>query len=438
MHIGLASRLRDVAFGVCRAVWYAPVSTTVHPGTRSSALRPRKALLGSESCLGRKRLCENHRGAAQPRMRREDLTLCLLTREEFTEEYEEQVWHICRADEPNWRRLFLTAEDQRVSPLVHHNLDVSSSLLPLVPPAVRSDFKRAHIHNVLKKKEAFRTLVTLARCCADNGVDPLLVKGGALAFFVQRWPWSLISGDLDVVLRAQPGGVTGANVEAVVRFAEHYNHSRSHLSEHIEYELDGHHDVSMNRVLRISSQDYWRAAQCVEIDGSPLFILSPEMMLIAACINACRKRYFYLKALHDIATLCHNHPGLDWREIVMRSQLYRADAIVYTALLATQTTLGCPVPPEVWHYFSFSRVRRAGIEQMVALLWKYGSLDALSAERGAIFGRKLSAPLLLTYLSYRMDTLGTKLNEVMSAWRNPHPAKPVDDGRYGSVRLPHQ
>jgi hypothetical protein len=363
-------------------------------------------------------------------MHREDLVLCLLAREEFAGEHEEQVWQICQASAPNWRKLFLTAEAQRVSPLVHHNLDVSSSLRPLVPPAVRSDFKRAHIHNVLKKKESFRTLAALARCCADNGVDPLLVKGGALAFFVQRWPWSLISGDLDVVLRAQMGGIADANVETVVQFAEHYNHSRTHLSEHIEYELDAHHDVSMNRVLRITGQDYWRAARRVEIDGSPLFILSPEMMLIAACINACRKRYFYLKALHDIATLCRNDPGIDWREIVALSLHYRADAIVYTALLVTQTTLGCPLPSQVWDHFSFGRVRRAGIERMVALLWKHSSLDALSMSRGAVFGRQLSAPLLLTYLSYRMDTLGTKLNEVVRAWRNPPPAKPVDAGLF--------
>lgn len=360
-------------------------------------------------------------------MHREDLALCLLTREDYNVTHESAVHRLAQDQALDWRRVFLTAETHRVSPLVHYNIEQSGMLHAHVPAAVRTNFRRAHIHNTLKKKESRRALVALARCCAENRIDLLLVKGAALANFVQRWPWSAISGDIDVILCPRPDA-SNVHLDAVITFAEHYNHNRSQVSEHIEYELYEHHDVSMNRVLRMTREDLWKGAVPKEVDGWRVWIQSPEMIFIAACINACRKRYFYLKSLNDIATICCAYPNLDWDKIVACARRFRADLVVFTALTVTQITLGCHASHHDRDMFALNRVRRTGIEQSATLLWRRSSLPALSEQHGGLLGRTFSTPLLLTYLSYHWDVLGAKLREVIQAWVNPHPPKPVDDG----------
>ncbi len=368
-------------------------------------------------------------------MHREDLALCLLTREDFSATHELAIHQLCQNQNLGWSRIFHTAEAQRVSPLVHYNIDQATSLHQFVSAPVRANFRRAHIHNILKKKESQRTLAALARCCAENQIDLLLVKGAALALFVQRWPWSVISGDIDVILRPQPEAVH-ENLARVIDFAERYNHSRGHISEHIEYEPYEHHDVSMNRVLPMTVDDLWQDAVLKEVDGWPVWIQSPEMMLIAACINACRKRYFYLKSLNDIATICRAYQELDWTEIAGRARCYRADAIVFTALTVTKSTLGCSTLPDLFDAFKLNAVRRAAVQQMTALLWRYSSLDALSEQHGGLLGRTLSIPLALTYLSYRFDIVGAKLREVMRARRNPPPGKSTEGRNPRPISFP--
>lgn len=359
-------------------------------------------------------------------MHREDLALCLLTREDFSAEHENALYSLEQERRLDWNAIFLRAERQRVSPLVHYNINQSRSLHRVVPSSVQSNFRRAHMHNILKKRESRRALVNFAGCCADNHIDLLLIKGGALSLFVQRWPWSLISGDIDVILRPTADATQG-NVQAVIDFAERYNHQRDPVSEHIEYEVGGHHDVSMNRVLCMTADDLWRGAAAREVDGWPVWIQSPEMMFISACINACRKRYFFLKSLHDVATICRAFPRLDWDEIAALARRFRADLIVFTALTVTEITLGCSAPPDARDRLALSRVRRIAIERMANALWQQSSLDALSAGRGGLFGRTLSAPLALTYLGYHWESLPPKIEEILRSWFHLHRAKPVGD-----------
>jgi hypothetical protein len=276
---------------------------------------------------------------------------------------------------------------------------------------------------VLKKQGSHRALGQLVQLCAQRQVDLLLIKGAALSLFVYRQPWSVISGDMDIVLR--PGAGASAGLDAVIEFMEHHNHTRSEMAEHFEYELHGHHDLSMNDVLHIPPQALWQDAVTRELGGYPLLVLSPEMMLVAACVNACRKRYFYLKSLNDIAVLCRRFPALDWQAIGERARAYRADTIVYTALWVTQQVLGSAIPAAAWRELPVAPARRRGIQAVAARLCRHGSLATLTASRGTAFGRQLNLPLLLTYMSYRRDIVGGKAGEIVRAWRSPPPPKPV-------------
>jgi len=79
----------------------------------------------------------------------------------------------------------------------------------------------------------------------------------------------------------------------------------------IECDLPGHHDVDMNGVLPVRFDRIWEAARAVDFHGQEAFVMAPEDLLLSLCINSCRKRYFRLKHLFDIAETVHRL-DLDW------------------------------------------------------------------------------------------------------------------------------
>ena len=70
----------------------------------------------------------------------------------------------------------------------------------------------------------------------------------------------------------------------------------------------------------------------------------PEDLLIAACIGSHRRRYVRLKVLCDVAETVARYPELDWDRMWSKSLQYQCSTIVYTALVATRSTLGLEVP----------------------------------------------------------------------------------------------
>jgi hypothetical protein len=76
--------------------------------------------------------------------------------------------------------------------------------------------------------------------------------------------------------------------------------------------------------------DVWSKTKETTFQGQKVLVMSPEDMLLAACINSCRKRFFRLKSLCDIAEIINYFKELDW-EVFIHNGRY----IVYTSLLVT-------------------------------------------------------------------------------------------------------
>jgi hypothetical protein len=70
-----------------------------------------------------------------------------------------------------------------------------------------------------------------------------------------------------------------------------------------EYDFFEHHDVTMNGVLPVDFQAIWQEAVAVDYRGERTLVMRTEDLLLAVCINACRKRFFRLKSLFDIAEI---------------------------------------------------------------------------------------------------------------------------------------
>jgi hypothetical protein len=315
----------------------------------------------------------------------EDHVLFAAARQDFGEEHRLAVEAWAPFDS---EKLAAIAESHGVAPIVGANLKAEN-------------LQRAFFENVLiKAQEAERVARGIARL-REAGYQVMLLKGLALDLLVYREPWVTTSRDADLLLRPEPGRRLSDDERAV---------RRSLYRSGIECDLLTHHDVDMNGALRVRYDRIWDDARTVDFHGQEAFVMSPEDLLISLCINSCRKRFFRLKHLFDIAETL-DRLDLDWGRLAANAREDRCEGIVYTALHVTSETLGCDVPAGALEALGVPRSRVLLIRRLVARYLRRGSLD-------------FPPPAWLPYASYRPEQALRSLRVALT-WTPPAHHQPI-------------
>lgn len=352
----------------------------------------------------------------------EDRLLCLCTRQNLETKQEKEIIFICQNQRVDWEYVFTTADLHQVSPLIYFNLTKIPSQRLNIPSAVFKRFKKAQIRNILVKKRTRASLEKALALFDEKGIDVMVVKGEALNHLVYEQPWYTISHDIDLVIRVRAEEIDESDRKEILTLLDNTNKARDGFKEHIEYDFYEHHDITMNDILNVDWQCIWAEARTIEIMGYDVFVMKPEDMLLAAVINSCRKRFFRLKSICDLVSIIEKYPNLDWRTVALKAHAYKCNTILYTALVVSQATLGCPLPANFLAGLKINPIRISIIDSLVKHLSQRLPLSNLFVEsENATFKRTLSWSLFLTYATYRLDLLGPKLGELYAAWRNPPP-----------------
>jgi hypothetical protein len=334
----------------------------------------------------------------------EDRLLLACAQPEFPSAHSEYVRSLCERGSIDWSRIYAASESHNVAPLVFENLKLAG-IVPTIPASLRLLFEestgRAKIWKTLQSARLTRVL----RYFADLGIDVMLIKGAALDLQIYRQRWHTMS-DTDLVLRCRKTDVTDREVARINAFLGALDLKRPLL----EVDLFSHHDVTMAGVLPIDFERIWADARTISVDGSPAFVMSPEDSLITSCINSCRKRYFRLKSLSDIAGIVSRFHNLDWDTVIERCRNSECSAICYTALLIAQETLGYRLPQGMLGKLGLSCWKSAVIGHLVSRL-SYSSLSSVSAGI-PLFKRRLGLSLLLPYASYTWRQFGRNVVRV--------------------------
>lgn len=358
-------------------------------------------------------------------MTSEDTILCLCTRQNFEAKHQQDVVDICQNQKIQWDIVLATANKHQIAPLAYVNLSKISNKNLNIPSTVFKRFKKTQIRNVFVKRRTEAVLEKALALFTQKGIDVMLVKGEALGHLVYDQPWYTISLDVDLVIRAREEELTEGDRQEIIELLEGLNHERNQFKQHIEYDFYEHHDITMSNVLTVDWERIWAEAEKIQIRGYDVFVMTPEDTLLASAITSCRKRFFRLKSLCDLATIIERYPTLDWNTVINKAHAYKCNTILYTALVVTQTVLGCQLPNNVLTDLRVSRLRATLIGYLVKNLFQRMSLMNLFVHSdNATYKRTLSWPLFLTYATYRTDLLLPKLGELYTAWRNPPPPVP--------------
>jgi hypothetical protein len=330
----------------------------------------------------------------------EDRLLLTCARPELTSAHIEQVQAICEQSSIDWKRVYLTSQYHQIAPLVFENLKLAG-MVPAMPPQPRLQFGTSTERTKIWKTLLSARLIRILQFFSARKLDVMLLKGAALDLLIYQERWHTIS-DTDLVLRCKKTEMPETEATAIWGFLNKLE-PKSPL---VEVELFDHHDVTMNGVLAVDFAAIWAAAQTIAIDGYPVFVMSPEDSLICSCINACRKRYFRLKSLSDVAGILGCYRNLDWDAVVQSSRQSECSAICYTALTIVQQTLGWRLPDGILRKLGLGRWKTATIDHLVSRL-SYSSLASLR-EGVWLCGRSVGPSMLLPLASYTWPQIGRK------------------------------
>jgi hypothetical protein len=342
-------------------------------------------------------------------MKPEDRLLLASTRQHLTERHKQMIMQLCEQHSIQWDLVYRTAVDHGVTPLVFANLKARPIQKLNIPMAVWNQFESYTYRNIALKSGIAAKLREVLSFFNQRNINVMLVKGAALDLLVYHQPWC-VSHDVDLVIGARKERFTDGEVGAIQDlFAP---------LPGFEYDFYAHHDVVMNNVLPVDFDAIWQDAVPVECSGERAWVMCGEDMLLAACINACRKRFFRLKSLFDIAEIIQASPGLDWAWLAKRAQRFQCHNVVYTALLVTKMTLGGQVTDETLRNLGVHPLRAALVRHLLKRLIPRLSLAAAYPFDGPMLrGRTLSLPLLLSYASYSPAQVWRKGREINEAWR---------------------
>ncbi len=351
------------------------------------------------------------RGEAREQiMTREDELLFACIRLDFSDAQRRRIVSLGRQPRIQWEGVYETAALHDVAPLVYSNLRQCLGADFEIPAGVVAAFERDYFYNIAAKEQVAARIAQVLAFLNQAGVDVMLLKGSALDVLVYAHPWYTTANDVDLVFRLRQ---TEMQNPAVPRFLDGF------ADIHFEYDYFEHHDITMNGMLPMNFERIWADAREIDFRGHTVWVMSPEDLMIAACINSCRKRFFRLKALRDIAEILNHYRDIRWDVLADKARAYECGNIVYAALIATQSTLGIDLAPSALDGLAVPSPRAALIRYL-SRERSFTSLANLYAGN-RLFGREVGRGLLLPYATYRGNQLWKRMKFVSAPFEHDSP-----------------
>ena len=319
----------------------------------------------------------------------EERLLLACTRQNLLEQHQQAVLDICQQVPIKWDIVYETARQHNVAPLIYTNLLRCPIPKPGLPSDIKAKFEQSYYRNIAIMSGLSKKIAEKLAFFNAQSIDVMLIKGAALAILVYDQPWYTIH-DVDLVIKLHETDLSPSNINEINTLFDDL--------PGVEYDFFEHHDVVLNGMLPVDFCQIWAQAKKIAFGGQEVFVMSPEDMLISVCINSCRKRFFKLKSLFDIAEIIEKYPDLNWDELITKAKAYQCHNIAYTALWTTNLTVGCKLPEGVLDAFAVNPVR-AAVVRRVSRSISFSRLSSLYSGI-AFYGVPLSTSLLLPYVTY--------------------------------------
>lgn len=237
-----------------------------------------------------------------------------------------------------------------------------------VPEPVRATLDSWHHTMRIRHLMIARQLSSILAATESAGIDPVILKGAALAATAYPDPALRPMVDIDLLVSqrelAPMAGIMGrlGYVSDGIYYSDRFNRARGyHLL--FTHSAGNVHAVEVHWRLasRLEERNALSAAalqarsvraQVVAIPGvceREALIPRPEAHIVYLATHAAKERHIFseLKLLADIAALAGGQPPVDWPAVACFAQQVQARTATYVALALARNLLGVAVPPAI-------------------------------------------------------------------------------------------
>lgn len=344
-------------------------------------------------------------------MRDEDRVIFLAARQNFSDGHKEKIRQIAKSKGIRWDLLFQAAGENGISALIYKNITEVPDIISQLSQSVLEQNQQIILSNLAVKKKRAAHIMKALEVFDQKNWRAILLKGAALDLVVYAQPWYTRSKDVDIMINARLSDISPRELRRIQTIF---------YMTGVEYDFYEHHDMNMNGMLPINFDTVWQNAQPIPFGRSQVWLLSPEDFLLSLCVNSCRKRFFRLKSLLDIAETIAHFQNLNWDTFARRCIEYGCANIAYSAIEVTRRTLGCQAPLELCKPLGLSAIHKAGIDLTISLLLKGTSLT-FPYSKFNFLNRWADVSLILPYVTYHPGQVSYILRNLVKnqAGKNP-------------------
>jgi hypothetical protein len=252
--------------------------------------------------------------------------------------------------------------------LLYHRLQDLETEPASLPAPILAEFQLAYYSTLAHNARLEVDLVDVVQILRREGVEVVVLKGGALASTVYGNPALRPMGDLDLLVRVeqvqsalaalQAAGfrLTSSVPDYMLPFQGRFGGGivlERRVEGHATHLDIQHHLLSVDwcrPLFPAREEAFWQAARPLDLNGTRTWQLSAEDTLIFLCLHlALNHGYsFPLIAYADLDWLVRRAgPDLSWARLLRRAARFRVRTVVYYSLLGAARLLATPVPDEV-------------------------------------------------------------------------------------------
>lgn len=276
-------------------------------------------------------------------------------------------------DAVNWARFAQLAIQDGVGPLVYAGL--ASSKLQ-VPDEIRASLRSSYTVSLLRTRMGLApTLVQTIGALHAARLDPIVLKGAALAYLAYRQPHDRTMVDIDLLV---PGEQLMAADEAMrdlgftvadVELGHGHHHLPPYVSPDRQFAVELHHHLLPEpNPYGLDLEQLRSRAHVRTLAGVQVRVLAPADAVLHVCLHLSyghRYQWYSSRALMDILVLTSGPEGLDWDLFINTVLSSQTAGAVYWPLRLSRVWLGAPVPDFVLARIAPTTLLRRAMEPVL-------------------------------------------------------------------------
>jgi hypothetical protein len=285
----------------------------------------------------------------------------------------------------DWQELRDSAGAHGLLPLLYYRLrELDAGPIP-VP--IMGHLEAAYYANGLYNMWLQEELRRVVRALRQEGLEIIVLKGGALCRTAYANLALRTMSDLDLLVRLEDMEHVGRVLEAIgfhlsssnpldtLRFHQRFGagvgwvRSQTGRTAHLDVQ---HHLLNVDwcrESFHVDMDSLWEAARPLVLDGTHTWQLSAEDTLVHLCLHPLLHHGYALPLMGyvDIDRVASLADLEFWPRLVSRAERFRVRTAMYNGLLGTHRLLGTPVPAEVLKALAPTAFRQRVLRRLAPL-----------------------------------------------------------------------